>query len=98
MTSRSAVTVTLSRPLLKRLDILGQRRGMSRSRLFEALLLAGERTAETLSLQEELAAYYAVPQREADSAAALSLARAARIAPKDEHVARKRKVAARRGA
>jgi metal-responsive CopG/Arc/MetJ family transcriptional regulator len=94
MTSRSAVTVTLSRPLLKRLDILGQRRGMSRSRLFEALLLAGERTA----LQEELAAYYAVPQREADSAAALSLARAARIAPKDEHVARKRKVAARRGA
>lgn len=98
MTSRDPVTVTLSRPLLKRLDALGRRRGLSRSRLFESLLLAGERTAETLSLQDELAAYYADPERGEDRAAARSLAGAARVAPADEPVSRRRKAGARRGA
>ena len=64
---------------MRRLDTLGQRRGLSRSRLFEELLAGGERIAARGALQRELEAYYAAPEAEDAPAFARALAGAARL-------------------
>ena len=82
--TRSPVTVSLPPAMVRRLDTLGNRRGFSRSRLFEALLLAGERSTVASTLGEELGAYYAEAEASPDRDSARRLAAAARLSPADE--------------
>lgn len=84
---RSPVTVSLPRAMVRRLDSLGKRRGLSRSRLFESLLFAGERSTAASTLGEELGAYYAASEAAPDRHSAHRLAAAARLAPADEMAA-----------
>jgi hypothetical protein len=77
--TRAPVTLSLPLLLVARLDALGKRAGLSRSRLFEKLLISGARAAKRSALEEELEAYYG-SIRPGESAEDESLAQAFALA------------------